>query len=258
MEKPRYAMSVNTQGVGFRGGLNGVPIERDLDGEGLVTNAPLNAWIMPEENVFFADLFWPPRLPYAPGQARMAAMVFLCDPDAEYAKPGQVLAEFAWPLPDGPEEYPYRHRQEIEETYPVPTQLWGEAERIETLSAADRSAIVALVGRLREAFEAKDVDAAYDILRYRSHELARAEYHEDMDEIEGIDKEQMGWMLGQPELVASPWGEGTAAFEVVAQDHLVHVMRKDETPAFNLANERFTFDFEIYAARVGGEWIVAR
>ena len=244
-----------TEAVSFIG-VNGVPVVADPRGRGARCVRPINEWLLPQGNQLTLSLSWPEAKPRQPGKALVRAAVFLADPNSEFPRPLQTLAEFKWPLPDRPETYPYQHRAAFRIPEVVPTRLWSEAPKVEELAEKDRGAILKLVEGLRAALLAKDPQAAFGFLEYRYADDARANY-KAFDRIREVVIQQYGWMM-KNDLTSNHLDPESAAFELVGDGRLVRVTRQRLESAILLESAEQFFGIEVYAAKIRGVWTLVR
>lgn len=256
----RYYLSIKAEKVAFRISLNDVPIASDDHGRGFNADKPLNAWIHPTSNELRVDVLWPEEIPFQPGEGKLSFQLFIHDNVSESPRPAQVLASFSWPLEDVPEGYPFTKRIPLPGEFPLPTLVWGEAEKLTGLAQGDKNAIIRLLEDYRKSLLGKDASAVYRFTKYKSQELARADFHTDMTEIEAIDLGQINWMLGFQEEIEVPRlpASDRMEFDLVAHNQLVHVYRRGGGPALQIIGDLADFGFDVYVARVEGEWRVVR
>jgi hypothetical protein len=258
MSEPRYYLSIKAASIAFRAGINQVPLRIDLQGQGHSSDTPLNAWLHPESNELTVDLFWPPRVPFQPGVASFSADVFLADPASAAPKPGTIVASLVFPQKGAPETYPFRAKLPLRIENPMKTLLWKEADTLNELTDQDRAELVKAAETLRQQIVAKNSDECFELLRYKSRDLARADYHEDLQEIENIDRSQLAWMLKEDPVQVQPFTAAIAAFEIVAHKQVVHVFRKDGEAAIQFTSGRRPFGMSLYFSRMHGQWHIVR
>jgi hypothetical protein len=256
-QKNRYFMTTEAQNVAFRVALNDVPVRQDPLGSGHNSDAPMNAWLLQRQNKLTIDLMWPKDRPFQPNQAQFKLIFFLHDPSSQVARPLRILHEFNWPA-QRPETYPFTYKAVIEEEFELPTHLWSEAEIVSEITSKDERDILDLVGRLRQSLLSGDANRVLPFVRYKSNDLARADYHTDLEEIERIDVEQLSWMLRGDNLEVSEIDDIPYVFDVVGNNQIVHLYKRDGSPALSVVNDMFDFGFDLYVARVGGDWVIAR
>jgi hypothetical protein len=257
---PAYYISVKSQNVISRVGINDVPLVVDNEAEGILTSEPVNYWIQPSGNRLTISLQWPQDRELVRGQARVQAEVFLADPQAEIPKPGEVIARFSWPDPEIEESYPYTHSIELKGMTPPPTKFWVAAEKLATLKEEDKSEILSLVEAFRDELLAKRSDAAFAYLEYRYADEALAE-GQDPGELREAVTEQYAWMMQMDgELESDRLEYDKSRFSIVANGLIVHVVREDGRPAVVLSNEDQDLEFEIpiFVGKIRGKWTIAR
>ncbi|HKB16719.1 MAG TPA: hypothetical protein VKF62_11685 [Planctomycetota bacterium] len=257
-----FFLSVEAAGVRIVAGLNDVPLLVGEEPGGIVSTEPVQVWLKPAGNRLTVELSWPPDRAFLKGTARAEVTVFVHDPSSEAPKPAKVLARFRWPVPGVEEEYPRRHEERVEDPIPdpPPTLLWKEAAPIGELGSKDRTAILALVKKLHSALARRAGEEAFSLLQYRYEEEARAE-GKPLERVRRAILDTYDWMFGTGELVVfPPLDPHSARFRRVADDRLVLVDRKDGLAAVYFENpaEGLAFGIPVYAARVRGEWRIAR
>jgi len=240
-------------------GINDIPLVAEPKGEGIITDIPINYWLMPKNNRLTIKLFQPSEKPSDSGEAKVEAMIYIADPNSEFPKPGEVLAKFEWPGKGEPGTYPYILDMPFDITGPIYTSLWREAGRIESVTDEDKISILNLAEKLRRALLNKEAEKAYSLLEYRYTDEAWAE-NKDPERIRSVVIGQYHWMFGFGDLTADPLTIGNSEFAIVGDNRLVHVRHKNYHPAITLKHEEsgHFFGIPVYAARIKGKWIIAR
>jgi hypothetical protein len=257
---PTYYLSVQSENIISRIGINDVPLVVDAEAEGMLTSEPINSWIQPSGNRLTVSLDWPQDREFALGQARVAAEVFMADPEAEIPKPLRVIARFTWPDPDVEESYPTTQAIDLEGLTSPPTKLWIEAGSLTPLTVADQDDIIALIESFRGELLSKRPEAAFAYLEYRYADEERAEGKEPGELGEAV-LEQYRWMMQMGgELVSDPLERAKTRFSIVANGLIVQVERDNGHPAVILSNDEQDLQFEIpiYVGKIRGTWSIVR
>lgn len=266
---PLYFLESSSSAVGSFVRLNGVTLAASPGGGDIKKTASANLWLRPGRNTLGFYVVWPDGEPYEAGLARVHARVFRHDPAHEDPTPLAVLAELAWPNEQEPEGYPYASEREFRMQDAPPVRVWGEADRLEELTEDDRREILRLVEALRSAMEARSIDDTMASLEYKVNEHALAD-GDTPESVRDSMAEMYSWMFGLDRLESQALDPDVAFFQIVADGQLVLVSRLGGEPAVlvnQLAEEspdsvepepERSFGIPIYAARIGGDWVIAR
>ena len=255
--EPLYFLTVRSKEAATVTSINDVPLVSDSAAEGVVTDQPLNLWLMPGENVLSVFLRWPRTKEYVPGKAEADAHVYLHDAAQDVPTPAATLARATWPLKVGPEFYPSTIRLPFILKAPLPTTLWSEAEVVKELTDADRRAIRTLAQNVADACKARDVARIIDLQLYKWEDMARAEY-KDFARVRGAAVKQFEWLFTRPALKVLPLHDGLTA-DLAAGGRLALLKHPEgRNPVILEDGADNVIEFPIYAARIKGTWKLVR
>lgn len=235
--------------------LNDVPLVEEASNAGTRAQVELGAWLAPSGNQLSLLVHDPAY--YREGSVRLR--VFL-PVEAEHAVAvGRVLLQHSWPEPEEEREFPHLVHWDLDPLLPgVPSAaLWSEAEPLTSLSAEDRRAILGLVRRLQERMLDGDVAGTLDLLGYRLEDIARST-DRDPDRMRSSSREVLAAEFRQTPLWADPMEPADLQMTIVGQRRLVRVTRADGGPAVVIRQPESSLELEIYCARIGGSWLIAR
>jgi hypothetical protein len=257
MDNPLHYVSVRWAGLASSVSLNDVPLISDPDGAGIVMDYPIDPWLMPTDNVLGIFLQWPRGVPYQPGVASGEAHVYIHDPAEETPTPLVSLARFEWPVPVGPEFYPFNVRLPLKIERPPPAELWKRAEVIKELSEQDRRAIETLVSDMLDACRRRDAVAAYSLQEYKWRDMARVD-RRDYDRVMRVGASQLEWLMQRPGLTVVD-GAMPLQIDLVAGGRMVAVTRvTGGSPARLVDDEATSYEIPIHASRLEGRWTLVR
>jgi hypothetical protein len=254
-----FVLDVRSSGVCARIGINKAPLAVDQTGKGQQIVREVGDWIMPRDNKLTVFLYWPPGTPYSAGKASVNASVYLSDPKSPEPKPIGTLASFSWPLPVGPETYPFVLEVPLVAADPPPTRLWTEAPRIEELTDADKTEILARIEELRQVLlPPTDKERAYALTRYKFDESARASGG-STERMQRVATMQYGIFKSITRPLSKPLEPRNAVFELVADRKVVSVTNGEkEAIAIHDEDSEQTFAIDVFLSKVNGRWIISR
>lgn len=253
-----YCLDLETAGVAAVARVNGVPLAIDPTGEGLRTVRPINEWLLPDANALTVLLSAPIDPAFVREAPFLRSTVFRADPASAFPKPAETLASFAWPAADVPQTFPYRAERPFRIAEPPASRLWGEAARLEEPADADRARILAIVEEFGRALAEGRGEDAFRIAAYRFEDDARVNGI-DPSELRKSILSQYRWIASQPNLRARAVTAAEAEFTLVAGGRLVLAGRRPGNPeALVVEGDELAARFELYFARIGGDWRIAR
>lgn len=252
-----YFLDITTVGVSADIGLNGVPILTDGKGVGVRTILPVNEWLWSGENFLTIHLAWPEQKPHEPGEAEVKVSLFEADPNTDMPEPHVVHAEVVWPQPAIPELYPHVFKMPAQIKLAPPAQLWAEAEVVEKLNDGHKQEILTLVEQLRQALMNRNAEAALKLLAYRYQDEARA-YGANAEVVLGNVAKQYEIMWSEPTPRSAPLDPDAVTFIQGAGNKLLKVAGPNFNDAVVINTEAAEYQIQVYAAKIGGQWRIAR
>ncbi len=253
-----YFLSVESHNALIEVGLNDAPLIIDVEGEGVATSEPVMSWIMPGENALTIKLK-PLFEDDKPLPAKLKVKLFLHDAEQEVPTVKQLLAEYQYPELDTPEqpELPLTRAIPFEFKAPLPTKLWQQAEVLNGVTVNDKTAIIALANELFSAINAKDLDKAIQLQHYKIADDALAE-DKTVDRLIKATRTNYEWVTSQPGLTGTALAEENSRFQICCDNKLVYLSRRDGQSAVAMETDEMFFDIDIFAARIGRQWLIAR
>jgi hypothetical protein len=255
-----HFLQFTTMGLLSSAGINGAPLRRDPTGVGLNTTVPINPWLRRGPNTL--SLFASRPLPRGEDQpplppAYYRATAYAAKPDSPSGEPDREHAKFERPEGDeGPlpliRELPFVLREA------PPSRLWDEAETLKELQEADRVRLRGLVQEFASALQARDLARTMALLQYKTEDTARAN-HQDAGRLDASIRRQYTTLIfAQPDLAIQSGTPEELDIRAVAGGQVMWLSRGFATPAVVGVSKDYRFTFELFAAKVGGDWRIVR
>lgn len=252
MREIRYIKVIGT-GIPFMSSVNGVPLVWDYQGNGIEVCLPIDRWLMQNGNTWTIDVLGSPS---STRKARLYAEVFLADSSSETPIVDVSYGRINW---SGDQEWvPVIAKPILMDHLPACT-LWRLALPISELSRQDRNDMLAIIEQLRQAVLAGEAEDAYELQSFRFEEDARVEGKKE-SRIREVVIEQYRWLQSWGKLESTPLHESDASFSIVANSLLVHVQRDTRSMPIVIEAQELgrTIAIDVFFARIGRKWIIAR
>lgn len=255
----RYFLSVKTQNVKAVIGVNGAPLVKDIEGEGIITTEPVNTWLPPGKNQLVVKLS---RLDGPTGKSKPVVYVglYLHDSASDTPSPKKVIAEYRFPNKQHAKdiiESPLIELVDFQFEDKLPVKLWSEAANVKFLDSRDKREIVELVNQLQGSLLNKQIDKAIQLQEYKIADDAAAE-HKTESQLKSATRKSYEMLAKESALKGDLLTIDTTRFEICCDDRLVYISRESGKDAVSMESDDMYFDIDVYVAKINNKWVIVR
>lgn len=263
-----YFLKVSASGLTVLVHLNGVPVVVDQDGFGIEQTLPVNQWLRPDQNTLSITLDLPSPDPDDEDAEEIGDMpqtaqvsLFLHQQGASSPTPAVTLAQFDWPIAGQRPAYPHTWSQPLEGPVNVPPgmTLWNRTKPVSSVDAQARNAIYGLATTVAKLLREQRLDEAFQYLslRYRDEAIAEGKPPE---QIKTAVIEMWQVMVGIPDIGLAEMPIDAFEFNLVGDQHVVEMVRKDGMPAilFEDEEDETIYGIPLYFSVVDNQWVIIR
>ena len=239
----KYLVSLETDGCPLELRINGVPLRELEAGRTHTFGEIVDPWLKAGVNAVTL---------VAKGKLSQgcASLEVLAVPDGGDQRAAPRVLEAKWPgteLAAGEQTFEF-HGPAAERC-----QLWRDAENVE-LTAPARSELLAEVRALHRLFTKHNVASLAERADYRAKDIARCLQKAPAS---GVDDQKRFFthITSEPPLAPLPDDDSALAMDVVGQEKLVWVHRRDTKLLFENGAGG---GLDLYFAKIGGRWTLVR
>lgn len=257
-----YALSVECEGLVARVILNGVDVFAEWEGAQRLTQTKVNHFIVEGSNALEVAL-----TPMTDDEGRALGLATLFRLSLHRGVHGVVpgdegrVARFEWdagsmPVEPGVITAVWSRQFSVAAAQAFGPWSWS-APSAETVEAGDAPSLIGLVGEVHAAIEARDVDRLVALTTLRDAELCRALGLEPAEFAADQRATWADWFAESP-FVLEPFDPAALAAVPQARGRLVRLTDAyGNPPILGQAGAR-QFAFAMMAAKVNGQWVIAR
>lgn len=254
-----YFLSVTSKDVIAEIGVNGAPIIKDIDGEGIITAEPVATWLIHGENKLTIKLTPLAANKNNENNPKITIKIFEHDPDFTAPTPKEILAQFEYP-PIKTEKninLPLAENVKFNIIKSIGTKLWNEASEVKEILQNDKQEILMVLKSLEESLVSKNISEAIKLQKYKITDDSIAE-NKSIEQLESAATKGYKWLNEQSGLTANKITLDSAIFTLCCNNKVVYVTRKNGEEAIQLESDDLYFDIAIYLSKINGEWIIVR
>lgn len=263
-----YFLKVSASGLTVLVHLNGVPVVVDQEGFGIDQTLPVNQWLRPDQNALSITLDLPSPDPDDEDADEVANMpqsvqvsLFLHQQGASSPTPAVTLAEFTWPEAKVTPKYPHTWSQPLTGPVTVPPgmALWSRTQPVSSVDAQVVNAIHGIATTVAKLLREQRLDEAFQYLsvRYRDEAIAEGKPPE---QIKSAVLEMWQVMVGIPDIGLAEMPIDAFDFNLVGDQHVVEMVRKDGMPAilFEDEEDETIYGIPLFFSRIDNQWVIIR
>ena len=255
-----YYLSVKTKNVLSEIGINGAPLIKDLEGDGVITTEPVSTWLLHGNNNLTIKI-----KPLDEENKNLSPTVeiilFLHDSASTVPKPKVIYAKYNYPDKENNKEKEIKLpvSESISFDFPseIGTKLWNEAETLKNISENDKNEIVELINNLENSLINKDISSAINLQEYKILDDSIAE-KKSVERLEDATKKGYEWLNQQTGVVAKKLTLDTTKFIICCKQMVVYIARKTGEDAILLESDDLYFDIPVYVSKIKNRWTIVR
>ena len=242
---PQILLDVDVRALAVRVRMNDVLVLDSETGQPERAAMRLGGWAIPGGNRL--TIQWrPPRPGFTGGERKLVARVRRTAGETE-----TELGLLEWSAADPP-----LGEKSFGLAFEPPDRWrWIEAEVFSELPGSERSAILALLGRVREALATRDSDWLVTAQTLQLSEQARAVGTAPPQMIASYRSFLSERLPGN---VVDPIEPNTLRLELMGGGRIVRVSSTDDSPAVMSRSAEGVFAMTPYLAKIGGAWAIVR
>jgi len=263
-----YFLKVSATGLGILIQLNGVPVVVEPEGFGFEETMPVNQWLKSDNNTLQVSLIRPE--PDAEDEAdsggtgepeEAQVSLFLHQQGADAPTPALVLAELNWPSAGVTPTYPHDWSQPLTGPLNVPPgmSLWNRTVPIGGIDTHAQQSMHQIAVNVAKLLSQKNLEEAFRFMGIKYQDEAIAE-GKPPERIKAAVIELWEYMVSIPDIRLEEMAIDMFDFDLVGEQHLVKMARKDGMPAilFEDAEDETVFGIPLYFSKIGDQWVIIR
>jgi len=253
-----YYLSTTSKDVISEIGINGAPIIRDVEGEGIIVSEPVATWLIHGKNELTVKL-----TPLDDNKRNLNPTIkiqlFEHDPAFSVPTPKSILAEYNYPPNNADKKInlPTYDSRSFHIAENINTKLWKEASSLKKLSSDDKNEIIKVINSLENSLISKDISTAINLQRYKIVDDSIAE-KKSYEKLESAAIKGYEWLNKQTGVVTNAITLDTAKFLICCNDMVIYVSRTNGEDAVQLESDDLYFDIAIYVSKINGKWVIVR